>query len=57
MLVRNWMSKTVVTVEEESSMQEAMKLMKQHAIRMLPVVREGRLVGVVTDRDLKRASA
>jgi acetoin utilization protein AcuB len=57
MLVRNWMSKTVVTVEEESSMQEAMKVMKQHAIRMLPVVREGRLIGVVTDRDLKRASA
>jgi acetoin utilization protein AcuB len=38
-------------------MQEAIKLMKQHGIRMLPVLRGGQLVGVVTDRDLKRASA
>lgn len=56
MLVRNWMSRNVVTVEEDTSMQDATKLLKQHGIRMLPVVREGRLVGVVTDRDLKRAS-
>src|SRR5512137_1798090 len=56
MLVRNWMSQNVVTVEEDTSMQEATKLLKQHGIRMLPVVREGQLVGVVTDRDLKRAS-
>ena len=57
MLVRNWMSKTVVTIDEDASMQEAMKLLKQHTIRMLPVLKEGLLVGVVTDRDLKRASA
>ena len=57
MLVRNWMSPSVVTIDEEASMQEAMKLLKQHNIRMLPVLREGQLVGVVTDRDLKRASA
>jgi acetoin utilization protein AcuB len=57
MLVRNWMSPNPVTIDEEDSMQEAIKLMKQHGIRMLPVMRRGRLVGVVTDRDLKRASA
>jgi acetoin utilization protein AcuB len=57
MLVRNWMSKNVITVSEDDSMQDAMKLMKQHAIRMLPVLKDGNLVGVLTDRDLKRASA
>ena len=57
MLVRNWMSKNVVTINEDDSMQDAMKLMKQHNIRMLPVLKNGSLVGVVTDRDLKRASA
>lgn len=57
MLVRNWMSKNVVTINEDDSMQDAMKLMKQHNIRMLPVLKDGKLVGVVTDRDLKRASA
>ncbi len=57
MLVKNWMSKNVVTINEDDSMQEAMKLMKQHGIRMLPVLKDGALTGVVTDRDLKRASA
>jgi acetoin utilization protein AcuB len=57
MLVKNWMSKSVITVEEKDSMHDAMKLLKEHDIRMLPVMREGKLVGIVTDRDLKRASA
>jgi acetoin utilization protein AcuB len=56
-LVKNWMSKNVVTINEEDSMQDAMKLMKQHNIRMLPVLKHGVLTGVLTDRDLKRASA
>ncbi len=57
MLVKNWMSPEVVRIDEDDSMQEAMRLMKQHQIRMLPVFRGRKLVGVVTDRDLKRASA
>jgi acetoin utilization protein AcuB len=57
MLVRNWMSKNVITVDADDSMHAAMKLMKENDIRMLPVMRKGKLVGIVTDRDLKRASA
>jgi acetoin utilization protein AcuB len=57
MLVANWMSKNIITVDENDSMQEAMKLLKEHDIRMLPVTKKGKLVGIVTDRDLKRASA
>ena len=57
MLVTNWMSKNIITVDENDSMQEAMKLLKEHDIRMLPVMKKGKLVGIVTDRDLKRASA
>jgi acetoin utilization protein AcuB len=38
-------------------MQDAMKLLKEHDIRMLPVMKNGKLVGIITDRDLKRASA
>ena len=57
MLVSNWMSKNVITVDVEDSMQHALKLMKENGIRMLPVLKKGKLVGVVTDRDLKRASA
>jgi acetoin utilization protein AcuB len=57
MLVNNWMSKNIITVDENDSMQDAMKLLKEHDIRMLPVLKKGKLVGIVTDRDLKRASA
>jgi acetoin utilization protein AcuB len=57
MLVKDWMTKTVVTVDMEDSMHEAMRLMKDHDIRMLPVMKRGQLVGIVTDRDVKRSSA
>jgi acetoin utilization protein AcuB len=57
MLVNKWMSKKVVTIDENDSMQDAINLIKQHKINMLPVMKKGKLVGIVTDRDLKKASA
>jgi acetoin utilization protein AcuB len=57
MLVKYWMHPKVETIEAEDSMENAIKLMKQNDRRLLPVTRQGRLVGVVTDRDIKRASA
>ena len=57
MLVKNWMSNNVITVDANSSMQDAMDLLKKNDIRMLPVMRKGKLVGIITDRDLKKASA
>ena len=57
MLVNNWMSKNVITVDENDSMQDAMKHLKEHDIHMLPVMNKRKLIGIVTDRDLKRASA
>ena len=57
MLVREWMSKEVITVDEDQTMQHAIGLLKEHNIRMLPVMRNKKLVGIITDRDLKRASA
>ncbi|MEA3427751.1 MAG: CBS and ACT domain-containing protein [Thermodesulfobacteriota bacterium] len=57
MLVKNWMSKTVITADADDSIHDAMKLLKTHKIRMLPVIKKSKLVGVITDRDIKRASA
>ena len=57
MLVKNWMSKPAITIDADASMHDAIKLLKNHNIKMLPVLEKGRLVGIVTDRDLKRASA
>ena len=57
MLVKDWMTENVVTVDIEGSMEDAIKLLKENNIRMLPVLKKGRLAGIVTDRDLKRAQA
>lgn len=57
MLVRDRMSRKVITVDPQRSVAEAQALLRKHAVRQLPVVREGRLVGIVTDRDLRAASA
>jgi acetoin utilization protein AcuB len=56
MLVRDWMSKNVITIESTEPMQQAINLLMENHISMLPVMEEGKLVGIVTDRDLKRAS-
>jgi acetoin utilization protein AcuB len=57
MLVRNWMNPTVISTEAQASMEEALHLMKENQIKTLPVFDRETLVGVLTDRDLKRASA
>lgn len=57
MLVKNWMNRNIITVDANESMLDAINLIKKHDMLMLPVMRNGELVGVVTDRDLKRASA
>lgn len=57
MLVKKWMRDRVATIDANDTMQDAMGLLKKHAIRMLPVMEEGKLVGVVTGRDLIKASA
>ncbi|MEJ2429144.1 MAG: CBS and ACT domain-containing protein [Deltaproteobacteria bacterium] len=55
MHVRYWMSKDVITVEEDLSLMKASQLLKEHSIKHLPVVKNGRLAGIVSDRDLKEA--
>ena len=57
MLIRYWMNKPAVTVEKNDSMQRAATLMKENHIRLLPVVDKSKLCGILSDRDLKRASA
>lgn len=55
MHVSYWMSKDVITVDEDLSLMKASRLMKERSIKHLPVVKSGRLTGIVSDRDLKEA--
>lgn len=57
MLVRNWMNRNVITIDQEDSMAHASELIREHKVHMLPVTQKGKLVGVVSDSDVKRASA
>lgn len=54
MLVREWMTKDPLTAGPTTSIKIAWKLIQERRIRHLPVVDEHRLVGIVTDRDLRR---
>jgi acetoin utilization protein AcuB len=56
MLIKDWMAKEVLTVDENTSLMRATRVMKENNIRKLPVVSHGKLLGIVTDRDVKDAS-
>ena len=56
MLVQEYMTAKVITIDEKTSILEAAELMKKNQIRRFPVMREGKLVGIVTDRDLRSAA-
>lgn len=53
MLVRARMTREVVQTSPSTTLGHALALTREHRIRHLPVLEGGRLVGVVTDRDLR----
>jgi acetoin utilization protein AcuB len=55
MLVRDWMTKDPLTVAPDTPVLEAINLLKHRGFRRLPVVKDGKLIGLVTDKDLKDA--
>ena len=46
------MVKNVITVAEDTPVEEAARIMADHKIGSLPVVRDGHLVGIITETDL-----
>src|SRR5438552_1767614 len=52
MLVREIMSQPVYTVKSTASIQFAAEMMATHNVGALPVVEDGKLIGVITDRDI-----
>jgi len=55
-LVRELMTKPVMIATPQTTLRSAHQLMKEHRIRRLPVLDEGRLVGIITIGDVKEAS-
>jgi acetoin utilization protein AcuB len=56
MFVRDYMTPSPVTVSPDDLLGDALDLMKKHSIRRLPVVSRGKIVGLVTEQDLMKAS-
>jgi CBS domain-containing protein len=48
------MATDLITVDPETSTLDAIDKMRHHRISCLPVVKEGRLIGIVTERDFMR---
>jgi tRNA nucleotidyltransferase (CCA-adding enzyme) len=53
--VKGFMSRNLIAVDEGASLQEIQALMTGNAIGRVPVVKEGRVVGIVTRKDVIRA--
>ncbi|MBI1865505.1 MAG: CBS domain-containing protein [Nitrospirae bacterium] len=53
MYVRRYMTSPAVTIDENATLTEAIHSLKEHGVRRLPVVRKGKLVGILSDRDIK----
>ena len=49
MEVKDYMSTNVITVTPETTVMKALDLMKEHDIHRLPVVEDGKLVGLLTE--------
>ena len=56
LLVRDWMTRNLLTLSPKASVAEALTLCRERRIRHIPILEEGRLVGIVSDRDLRDAS-
>ena len=56
MLVRDVMTRNLITVDPETSFTDALKIMRENRIRRLPVLEDGKLVGIVTEKDILYAS-
>jgi len=50
--VGDWMTKSPITIEQDASVIEAIHLLKEKDIRRLPVMKKGKLVGLVTEKML-----
>jgi acetoin utilization protein AcuB len=56
MYVSDWMTKKVIVLNPDEYLADAIKLMKEHNIKHLPVAKDSKLKGIISDRDIKEYS-
>jgi acetoin utilization protein AcuB len=55
MVVRKFMTPDPLTMSPDENVNNAFHLLLEHRVRQAPVVEDGKLIGIVTDRDLRTA--
>ncbi|HWP93718.1 MAG TPA: CBS domain-containing protein [Thermodesulfobacteriota bacterium] len=55
MFVKKYMTPNPLTVRQEEDVKEVFQLLVERGIRQAPVLEDGKLVGIITDRDLRMA--
>lgn len=55
MNVAKWMTKSLMTIKPKDTLRHARERMEKYRINQLPVVADEKLVGIVTDRDVRDA--
>jgi len=53
MKIAQWMKHPVISVKPKDSVLHAREMMETHRMNQLPVTVDGRLVGIITDRDVR----
>lgn len=56
MYVSDWMTKKVIILYPDDYLSDVIALMREHGIRHLPVLKNDRLKGIISDRDIKEYS-
>jgi acetoin utilization protein AcuB len=56
LLVREWMMPDPATVAPQDPLHTVVGLLRRRGIRAVPVIEEGKLIGIITDRDVRQAA-
>ena len=56
MLVGERMSRPVISITKDMPIHDALALFKKERIRRAPVLQDGKLIGIISDKDLLNAS-
>jgi len=56
MIVKKWMSRPVSFIQGRTSLLEAARLFRKKTISILPVMQQGKISGIITESDIKKAS-
>ena len=54
MQIKNLMSTTLITIDKDQSLSDALKLLRKNKISRLPVLNNKELVGIVSERDIAK---